>query len=94
MEKTDIIKELEEQLIKWNAEIDKLEARTNEAETDDKLALQEHIKELREKRDVVRAKINELFKETAEELWEDLKEGTLQAINLLKKAFDDWLPHS
>ena len=77
MEKTTIVKELEEQLEKWNAEIDKLEARFNE--TDDKLALQEHIKELREKRDIVRAKINELFKETAEELWEELKEGTLQA---------------
>ncbi|ODS33835.1 MAG: hypothetical protein SCARUB_00996 [Candidatus Scalindua rubra] len=48
-QKNVYIEELQEQLDKWNAEIDKLEARTNEVETDDKLALQEHIKVLREK---------------------------------------------
>ncbi|MFQ5685464.1 MAG: hypothetical protein ACE5GV_02270 [Candidatus Scalindua sp.] len=87
-QKNVYIDELQEQLDKWNEEIYKLEAKVSEAKGDDKLPLKEHIEELCEKRDVVQAKLDELIKEEAEELWEDLKDGATKALDSLKELFE------
>lgn len=92
-QKVQYIKELKAELERLRIELEKLEAGSDKVEANNKLARQEHIKELREKYDVAKTKLDALFKETAEELWESLKEGTLQAINSLKKTFEKGWPH-
>lgn len=87
-QRDDYINELESQRKEWNAEIDKLVSKMNNSTTEEKLALQKQIKELQKKYDTVQADMDKLFKETAERLWEELKEGTLQAINLFKKKIE------
>lgn len=93
-QRDDCINELQAQLKAWNAEIGKLEDKAKKSEANDQLALRVYIKELREKHDIAQAKLDTLFKEIAEELWEELKEGALLAINSLKKTFEKEWPHS
>lgn len=88
------VKELKTQLEKLRMKIEKLEANSDKIEENDQLALRVYIKELREKHDIAQAKLDKLFKETAEELWEELKQGALQAIDSLKKTFEKGWPHS
>lgn len=87
-QKENYIKELKTQLEKLRMKIEKLEADSDKVEANDQLALRVYINELRKKHDIAQAKLDTLFKETAEELWEELREGALEAINSLKKTFE------
>lgn len=67
-------KKLQAQLDEWNAEIDKLKAKADEAEADAQLEYYKQIEGLRSKQEMARDKLKEL-KEAAEDAWEDLKAG-------------------
>jgi FtsZ-binding cell division protein ZapB len=69
----------------WNAEIDKLEAKGNQAAGDAKLAYQKQIEELKAKRSKAEQKTSEL-RQASGDAWEDLKDGVEEAWNSLGEA--------
>ena len=70
----------------WNVEIDKLQAKADQAEAEAKIEYHEQIEDLRAKRKEVEAKIAEV-QQAGEGAWEDLKQGLENSWEILKGAF-------
>jgi predicted nucleic acid-binding Zn-ribbon protein len=88
MDKKDVYREkLEAQLKEWKAKIDLLETRLSSLSSDAKNELIKEIKDLRQRKTVVREKWNELQK-TGGEAWDKLKDGTEKASVELKEKLD------
>jgi hypothetical protein len=68
------VQKLKAQLDEWNADINKLEAKSHEAEAGAKIVYHKRIADLRARLKEVGDKIGEL-QQTGEEPWEDLKQG-------------------
>jgi len=77
---------LKAKMDEWNAEIDKLAAKADQAEADVKIEYQKQIEDLRAKRKDVEDKIAEL-QQAAESAWEDLKQGLENSWEILKASF-------
>jgi uncharacterized coiled-coil DUF342 family protein len=80
-------KKLEAQLKEWKAKIDDLEARGAKFTSEAKTELMKEIKELRQKKGIVKEKWNELQKVSADS-WDSMKEGVEKAVAELKGALD------
>lgn len=76
------------QLEEWEADLDKLRAKARQEEADDKINLEDKIRELEEKLEKGKARYNEL-KESGESAWESVKEGMDLAWNDLSIAFKE-----
>jgi len=76
---------LKAKLNEWNAEIDKLRAKADQAEAETKIKYHKHLDELKEKRKGVENKIAELQK-TGESAWENLKQGVEKSWENLKES--------
>jgi DNA-binding transcriptional MerR regulator len=88
MEKMDIYREkLEAQLKEWKTRIELLEDKAAEATGETKTELMRAIRELQQKKEVVKEKWNELQKEGSV-TWETMKEGLEKAVSELKSALD------
>ena len=88
MGKRDVyVERLKAQLDEWNAELDKLEAKTQEFEASARLGLQEDLKELRKKRDAAKARLAEI-QEASEEAWEDLVHGFERSWDIFKESVE------
>ena len=74
---------------KWNAEIENLEAKITAAGVDAKakLAHQEHIAALRQKRDEAKAKLAEI-QAAGDDTWEGLKDGLESIWTSIKDGFE------
>jgi uncharacterized coiled-coil DUF342 family protein len=93
MEKrTEYIEKLKHKLDEWNAEIDVLEARLKEIQTDKKWKYAEKIQDLKEKRDDMQHKLAELYK-TSDQAWAELKVGLDQAWQVLREALQKARSH-
>ena len=68
------VQKLKAQLDEWNADINKLEAKSDQAEAGAKIEYHKRIADLRARLKEVGDKIGEL-QQTGEEPWEDLKQG-------------------
>lgn len=79
------VKKLQAQLDEWNAEIDLLKAKADNASADAQIEYAKEIDELRSMRDAANSKLSEI-KNAADDAWEDLKEGTESAWNSLSQA--------
>lgn len=80
------VQKLKAKLDEWNAEIDLLAAKADQAEADAKIAYQERLEDLRAKRADVEGKINDL-QQAGEGAWEDLKQGLENSWDILKTSF-------
>jgi uncharacterized coiled-coil DUF342 family protein len=80
------VQQLKAKMDEWNAEIDKLQAKTDQAEAEAKIEYHEQIEGLRAKRKEVEDKMAEL-QQTGEGAWEDLKQGLENSWEILKSAF-------
>ncbi len=78
-------KKLQAQLDEWGAEIDKLKAKADKAETDAQLNYYKQIEELRSMQEASSKKLVEL-KEASDDAWEDLKAGIETAWDSLGNA--------
>lgn len=82
------IEKIKARLDQWNAEIDKLEARSKEAEADTKIEYQKQLDGLREQRDRAEAQLEEIRNAT-DEAWSELESGFDKAWQDISTAFDN-----
>ena len=80
------VQKLKAKMDEWNVEIDKLQAKADQAEAEAKIEYHEQIEDLRAKRKEVEAKIAEV-QQAGEGAWEDLKQGLENSWEILKGAF-------
>jgi uncharacterized coiled-coil DUF342 family protein len=80
------VQKLKAQLDEWNADINKLEAKSDQAEAGAKIEYHKQIADLRARLKEVGNKIGEL-QQTGEEPWEDLKQGLENSWEILKESF-------
>ncbi len=83
--KTAYKQKIQSQLDEWNAEIDKLKAKADSAGADAQLEYNQQIKEIRDRQDTVKQKLNEL-EESSEGAWEEVKTGMDEAMDALDKS--------
>jgi len=86
MENKDLYREkFEANLKELKAQIDVLEARADKVKAELKLDFKQQIKSLRQKRDSIANKLDQL-KQSSGEAWKDLKNGLESATEELKGA--------
>lgn len=73
-------------LDEWNAELDKLEAKSRQARADAKVDYERQLRELRQQRDELRRRYEEMEK-ASEQAWEQLRAGAEDAWRTLDEAF-------
>lgn len=83
--KDTYVQKLEAQLREWEADIDKMKAKADQAEADLQARYEEQIKDLQERRHAARQKLDEL-REASDSAWEDLKAGTEMARDAFGEA--------
>ena len=88
--KNDAVEHGKELLKKTDAEIDKLQAEADEASGDAKVAYEEEIDNLKEKRAAAAKKLDELEDASADS-WDDAKEGFTEAYKALYDAYKEAL---
>lgn len=86
MDREAFIDKMTAQLKQWNAEIDKLEAKAEEAQADAKADYRKQIRDLRDKKQAAQDKL-EKVKQGGEEAWEELRSGAEEAVDTMKDAF-------
>ena len=71
------------QLDQWNAMIDNLEASAKKEKAEAKLKYENHIKEMKDKRDVLQEKLNKVSGAT-DDAWETLKDESGKLLDQMK----------
>ncbi|MCF8129709.1 MAG: hypothetical protein K9N10_14465 [Deltaproteobacteria bacterium] len=79
------VKKLHAKLDEWNAQIDKMKAKADQAEADSRIEYNKRIAELQEKRNETKEKL-ETLREAGEGAWEDLKSGVQLAVESMEEA--------
>jgi len=88
MDKIEAYREkIEAQLKEWKAKIEMLEKKATEASGETKTELKRAIGELRQKKELVKEKLNELQKESST-AWDTMKERLEKATSEFKSALD------
>lgn len=85
--KSAYVEKLKAQLDEWDAEIDRLIAKSRTAKADAKIAHDKEIEELRAKRDDVQARLDEL-RDSSDEAWAELKAGADSAWTTMKNSME------
>ena len=80
------VKKLKAKMDQWNAQTDKLAAKTNQMEAGAKIQYQKQIDDLRREIDDVENRIT-VLKQSSEGVWEDLKQGAENSWKILKTSF-------
>jgi uncharacterized coiled-coil DUF342 family protein len=80
------VEKLKSQLDEWNADIDKLQAKADQAEAETRIEYQKKLEDLRAKRKDVEEKIVQL-QNAGDSAWEDLKQGIENSWEILKVSF-------
>ena len=83
----EYIRKLQNQLDKWNAQIDKLVVQAALAKAEARVEYHEEITALREKRDELLGRLAELQR-AGEGAWEGVKSGFELAWNVVEDAFE------
>ncbi|MCG6879073.1 MAG: hypothetical protein LJE96_08020 [Deltaproteobacteria bacterium] len=81
------VQKLHAKLDEWNAQIDKMKAKADQAEADSRIEYNKRIGELREKRSETKEKL-EALREAGEGAWEDLKSGVQLAVESMEQALN------
>jgi len=81
------VEKLKARLDEWNADIDKLAAKTAQAEADAKIGYQNKLDNLRAKRDDVKDKLLTV-QQAGDGAWEGLKEGLENSWEILKMSLN------
>ena len=83
----EYVEKLKHKLDEWNEDIDKLEEKSEHLKDDVKQAYDKEIGVLKQQRDSIKVKANELI-HASEEAWEELRTGVEQAWKKLTEAID------
>ncbi|MDY6823548.1 MAG: hypothetical protein SWH68_07090 [Thermodesulfobacteriota bacterium] len=79
------VQKLKAKMDEWNAEIDKIEVKADQAEAEAKIEYEKQLADLRAKRKDVEEKIAEL-QQAGDGAWGDLKVGMDSALDSLRNA--------
>jgi archaellum component FlaC len=79
---------IEAQVREWDAKVEGLKAKAQQAKAETKIKLEEQISTLRQKREGISQKLQAL-KEISEDKWQGLQAGIDQAWNDMKKLLED-----
>lgn len=71
----------------WDAEIARLQAKSDEAEADAKIEYQKQLEDLRGQRDEAEAQLKEM-QATSEDAWNDLEKGFAKAWDAISDSFE------
>ena len=82
------VEKIQASLNDWDAEIEKLKARADEAKADAKIKYYQQHEKLREEQREAQAKLDEL-RASGDDAWEDMKAGVESAWDSLEKAAKD-----
>jgi len=74
----EYVEKMKHKLDEWNHDIDKLEEKSEHLKDDVKVAYQKEINSLKQQRETVKGKVNELI-HASEEAWDELKVGVEEA---------------
>ncbi|MEJ2023655.1 MAG: hypothetical protein P8Y00_01290 [Deltaproteobacteria bacterium] len=80
------VQKLKAEMDEWNAEIDKLAAKADEADAEAKIEYHKQLEELRAERKDVEEKIAEV-QQAGDSAWKDLKQGLENSWKILKISF-------
>ena len=83
--KEDFVRKMHAKLDQWNAEIDALSEKANQAEREARAEYQKQLETLRSKRDHAHSKLNAL-ESASESAWHDLKAGVELAWESVSEA--------
>ncbi len=86
--KDTYIEKLKIQLDEWSADIDALEAKGRQVDADLKARYHDKIEELKYQKTLAQGRIREL-QESAEEAWEDIRNGSESIWTSVKQTFAD-----
>ena len=86
-EKESYRQKIRAKLDEWNAEIDKFEAKADQAQADAQLEYYEQLKKLRALQEEAANKLEEL-EDAGEDAWEDFKDGADIAAGAVEAAID------
>ncbi len=81
------VEKLKKHIDEWNAQIDALQAKANQAKADAQVELNKQIAEIKAKRQALEGKMTDL-KNAADEAWEDVKKGVDVARQILGQAIN------
>jgi predicted nucleic acid-binding Zn-ribbon protein len=84
-DKEAYVQKLHARIDEWNAEIDRLKAKAEQAEADARADYNKEVENLKTKRRDAEKKIDEV-REAGEGAWEDLKAGTQSAMDAMEAA--------
>jgi uncharacterized coiled-coil DUF342 family protein len=84
-DKDAYVQKLHRKLDEWNAEIDRLKARGDQAEAKGRAEYHKQIQELTERRQAAQKKLEEM-RQAGESAWEDLKSGVQNAWDAMEAA--------
>jgi uncharacterized coiled-coil DUF342 family protein len=85
-EKRDaFVQKIKARIDEWNAEIDRLKARAEQAEADARIEYHDEIQELKNYRNDARKKLDKL-QHAGEGAWEDLRAGVEMAFDAMNQA--------
>lgn len=87
-ERKEYIDKMAEQLKAWDTEIAKYQEKANHMGDDVRSQYQERIARLKERRENVQIRLNEL-RQSGDEAWQVLKNGFEKSWSELKEAFDN-----
>ena len=87
--KDKYVEKRQAEIDKWNTELEELDGKIAAASVDAKarLAHEEHIRGLRQKRDEAKAKLSEI-QSAGDDKWEDLKDGMENVWTNIKDGFE------
>lgn len=85
--KEEYQKKLEAQLQEWDAQLDQLKVRAQEAQANVRVKIEEELESLKAQRAAVQGKLDEL-RSRSENAWEDLKDGAEKAWSDLGDAIN------
>jgi len=87
-EKRDaFVQKIKAKVDEWNAEINRLNARADQAEADVRAEYHDEIQRLKQLRDDAEEKLHKA-QEAKGYIWEDLKEGAQRAYDVMNEAMD------
>ena len=81
------VQKMKAKLDEWNAEIDRIQARINQADAEAKIEYNKQLDDLRAKRKEAEDRLEEI-QQAGESSWNDLKQGLENSWEILKKSVD------
>jgi len=87
-EREQYVEKAKARIDQWNADIEKPQAKADEAKADAKIEYEKQLKQLRAHRDEAKEKLDEMA-EASDSAWDDLKAGFESAWDKISSAFDN-----